>query len=126
MTDLGLKIKKIRELKNYKQDYMADKLGISQSAYSRYENMETTVSEDMLKQIAEVFELRPEQIKQFDEKVIFNNTIETLHDGAVGNYTVNQYTIDPKIEKLYEDQIALLRKQNELLEAKIAALEKGE
>ncbi|MEM8907027.1 MAG: helix-turn-helix transcriptional regulator [Bacteroidota bacterium] len=68
MTDLGLKIKKIRELKNYKQDYMAERLGISQSNYSRYENLETQVSEAMLQQIAEVFELAPEQIQQFDEK----------------------------------------------------------
>lgn len=127
MTDLGLKIKKIRELKNYKQEYMADKLGISQSAYSRYENMETEVSEDMLKQIAEVLEVTPEQIETFDERVIFNNH-GTLQDHANGlNYcpTIHQYVIDPKIEQLYEKQIALLEKQNKLLEAKIAEMEKG-
>ena len=127
MTDLGYKIKKIRELKDYKQEHMAAKLGISQSAYSRYENMETEVSEDMLKQIAAVLDVDPEQIKQFDEKAIFNNlgTIEN-DKGAVGvNPTVNHYAIDPKIEKLYEDQIALLKKQNEMLEAKIAEMEKG-
>ncbi|MEM6736837.1 MAG: helix-turn-helix domain-containing protein [Bacteroidota bacterium] len=126
MKDLGLKIKKIRELKNYKQEHMADKLGISQSAYSRYENMETEVSEDMLKQIAEVLEVEPEQIKHFDEKTIFHNHVDTVNDEGIGikNYTVNQYIIDPKIEKLYEDQIMLLKKQNEMLEAKIAEMEK--
>lgn len=126
MTDLGSKIKKIRELKNYKQEYMAGKLGISQSAYSRYENMETDVSEDMLRQIAEVLAVDPEQIKQFDEKTIFHNRVDTVNDEGIGikNYTVNQYVIDPKIEKLYEDQIALLKRQVEILEAKILELEK--
>ncbi|MEM0942088.1 MAG: helix-turn-helix transcriptional regulator [Bacteroidota bacterium] len=108
MTDLGLKIKKIRELKNHKQEYMADKLGISQSAYSRYENMETEVSEDMLKQIAEVLEVDPEQIKQFDEKMIFTNNTLNDNSNLIENYysNVNHYIIDPKIEKLYEDQLA--------------------
>lgn len=125
MTDLGLKIKKIRELKNYKQDYMAERLGISQSNYSRYENLETQVSDAMLQQIAEVFELAPEQIQGFDEKVIFSNN--TLHDHSNLSYcsTINQYVIDSKIEKLYEEQIALLKKQVELLEGKIGELTKG-
>ncbi|MEM6831767.1 MAG: helix-turn-helix transcriptional regulator, partial [Bacteroidota bacterium] len=128
MTDLRLKIKQIRELKTYSLYYMAERLGISQSNYSRYENLETQVSEAMLQQIAEVFELAPEQIKGFDEKVIFSNN-NTLHDNSslTENYcsTINQYVIDSKIEKLYEEQIALLKKQVELLEGKIGEMTKG-
>jgi transcriptional regulator with XRE-family HTH domain len=36
--EYGIRIKKIRELRGYKQLYVASKLGISQQAYSSYEN----------------------------------------------------------------------------------------
>ncbi|MEM9339604.1 MAG: helix-turn-helix domain-containing protein [Bacteroidota bacterium] len=123
MKGIGTKIRKIRELKNYTQEYMAQQLGIAQNSYSRYENPDTDVKPDLLAQIADILEVSPEQIEGFDEKQIFNNhgTMES-QSGAVGLYQVNHYAIDPKIEKLYEDQIALLKKQNELLEAKIAEL----
>jgi transcriptional regulator with XRE-family HTH domain len=35
--ELGTKIKKIRELRNLTQEYLADQLGISQPAYSKLE-----------------------------------------------------------------------------------------
>ena len=126
MKGIGTKIRKIRELKNYTQEYMAQQLGVAQNSYSRYENPETDVKPDLLKQIAEILEVTPDQIEGFDENIIFNNN---LYDNAkienqhYGN-TVNQYSIDPKIEKLFEEQITLLKKQNEMLEARIAELEK--
>lgn len=126
MKGIGTKIRKIRELKNYTQEYMAQQLGVAQNSYSRYENPDTDVKPDLLKQIAEILEVTPDQIEGFDENIIFNNN---LYDNAkienqhYGN-TVNQYSVDPKIEKLYEEQIILLKKQNEILEARIAELEK--
>ena len=123
MKGIGIKIRKIRELKNYTQEYMAQQLGIAQNSYSRYENPETDVKSELLKQIAEILEVTPEQIQGFDEKIILNNYAE---NNFGQNYcsTINNYQIDSKIEKLYEDQIALLKKQNQLLEAQIAELKK--
>lgn len=49
---------------------------------------------------------------------------ENVNDNAVNVVfmgSVNHYAIDPKIEKVYEDQIALLKKQIELLEAKMGS-----
>ncbi len=125
MKGIGTKIRKIRELKNYTQAYMAEQLGIAQNSYSRYENPDTDLKPDLLQQIADILEVTPEQIAGFDEKVVLNNP--TFHQGSTGlNYgTMNHYSIDPKIEKLYEDQIALLKKQNEMLEARVKELGKG-
>ena len=36
ITELGTKIRKVRELKNLTQDYMAEQLNMSQSMYSKY------------------------------------------------------------------------------------------
>lgn len=41
MTHIGYKIRKLREIRNYTQEYMADSLNISQNAYSRIEREET-------------------------------------------------------------------------------------
>ncbi len=125
MKGIGTKIRKIRELKNYTQEYMAQQLGVAQNSYSRYENPDTDVKPDLLKQIAEILEVTPEQIEGFDERVIFNNPVQNNENGATGYFaaTVHNYSIDEEIKKLYEDQIELLKKQNELLEARIAELE---
>ena len=123
MKGIGTKIRKIRELKNFTQEYMAQKLGIAQNSYSRYENPDTDVKPDLLKQIAEILEVTPEQIEGFDESQIFNN--HGTMENSVGFATnANYYSIDPKIEKLYEEHITVLKKQNELLEARITELEK--
>ena len=41
---IGYKIKNIRELKNFTQEYMAEKLDISQAAYSKMEKGDTKIS----------------------------------------------------------------------------------
>jgi DNA-binding XRE family transcriptional regulator len=45
---IGNRIKKIREFKNYTQEYMAGQLGISQRAYSKIENDEVSISIEKL------------------------------------------------------------------------------
>jgi transcriptional regulator with XRE-family HTH domain len=51
------KIRRLRELRNYRQEYMAEQLGISQNAYSRLENGETKLDVERLRKIAEVLEV---------------------------------------------------------------------
>ncbi|MAZ37435.1 helix-turn-helix domain-containing protein [Salibacteraceae bacterium] len=41
--DIGLNIKKVRELKGYTQDYVAQQLAISQRQYSRIEQNESDI-----------------------------------------------------------------------------------
>lgn len=53
--EIGQKIKKIRLLKGYKQEYLAYKIGISQTGYSKIETGETSLSLDRASAIAKVF-----------------------------------------------------------------------
>ncbi|MCC7050249.1 MAG: helix-turn-helix transcriptional regulator, partial [Bacteroidia bacterium] len=73
MEPLGIKIKKIREIKNISQDYMAKHLGLSQAAYSGIESGKTKLSEQKLQTIAGVLKVEPEVIKNFNEQVVFNS-----------------------------------------------------
>ena len=52
--EIGFKIKKIRELRNYSQEHMAEKLGISQVSYSRVESGQTKMDLKRLHDIAKV------------------------------------------------------------------------
>jgi transcriptional regulator with XRE-family HTH domain len=50
--ELGIIIRQLRTEKGMKQENMAERIGISQSAYSRYENGYTRITTDVLEKIA--------------------------------------------------------------------------
>ena len=52
---IGNTIKKLREENNLTQEYMADRLGIQQSTYSKIERDEIDVSISKIQKIAHVF-----------------------------------------------------------------------
>ena len=71
--EIGYKIKKIRELRNYSQEYIAERLGISQVSYSRVETGQTKMDLNRLQDIAKVLDIDPIFLLTFDDSVIFNN-----------------------------------------------------
>jgi transcriptional regulator with XRE-family HTH domain len=58
-TKIGAKIRKIRELKGFSQEYMASSLGITQNSYSKLENQKTRLSLKRLNNISKILELDP-------------------------------------------------------------------
>jgi transcriptional regulator with XRE-family HTH domain len=118
---LGIKVRKIRELRNFSQDYVADKLSLSQSYYSDLENGKKPVSEDKLNQIAKIFEVEPEIIKEFNDHVIFNscaqsgyintNNINPL-DQVIELYTKLTHSKDERIKDLQN----IIKEKNEIIE----------
>jgi len=107
---IGIKIKKLRELKNIGQQYMAEKLHISQSSYSDIENGKSKVSEERLEQIAQILEISTDAIKNFNDSVVFNYSPQSGY--------INTNHINPldQIQQLYErllkdkdDQILILK-----------------
>lgn len=110
---IGARIKNVRELKNFSQQYMAERLQVSQAAYSKLENGETKVSDEKLSQIAEILEVSTEDIKAFDSQKYFNS-VGNIEGDKSGNS--NSIIIEASaeeidlIKKLYEDKIVLLEK----------------
>jgi len=117
MQAAGKKIKKFRELRNFTQGYVAERLGISQSNYARIENEDISLSEDRLLKIADILGTDKESILGFDERYIFNfnNTQHSTNNGIV-----HQYQISPEIKQLYEDKIKLLEERIKELESRLA------
>lgn len=107
MTKISSNIKKIRELRNFTQDYMADKLGITQAGYSKIESGSSDIVYSRIEEIAEILEVTPEDLVTFDSQKYFNsfNNVKGSNNGSV--------IIEPnttEVKKLYEDKIVLLEK----------------
>jgi transcriptional regulator with XRE-family HTH domain len=106
MQNLGLKIKKLRELKNLTQEHVAQVLGLNQSAYSRLETGDTEISFSKLEKIAEMFGMRPEEVISFNEQMVFN----VMHNlNGQNGYVVN--LISENERRLYENQIESLKEE---------------
>ena len=118
---LGHKIRKMRELRNLTQEYVATRLGISQSNYARMESNDVSIPDKRLAELSEILQTTPEAIRNFDEAIVFNIT-QGDYGSAGQNVTVNNYQISPELQKLYEDKIRLLEEKIVFLEDRVQYL----
>ncbi|MEO8534726.1 MAG: helix-turn-helix transcriptional regulator [Flavobacterium sp.] len=107
-TSIKNKIKSIRELKNYTQEYMADQLGVTQAGYSKIEKGKTVLSFVKLVEIARILEVSVEDILSFDSQRYFNsfNKVTGNNNGSIQINTDSSLAL----KELYEDKIRLLEK----------------
>ena len=104
MPAIGNKIKKLRELKGFKREYMAERLGVSQQSYSKLESEKADVPFSKIEQLAEIFQIKPEELIAFDTQYIFNNYGNPSQGIAYNNFP-------EKMQQLYEDKIKLLEEK---------------
>ena len=93
------KIRQLRELKGFSQEYVANQLSISQRAYSKLETNQTRLDWLKITKIAQVLEMDPVDLISFDDNQIFNKRNQP------GNF-INQ--IPEKLIEQYERQIERL------------------
>ena len=74
---IGDNIKNLRELKNYTQTHMADRLGMTTSGYSKIEKNKTDITMSKIAAIADVLETDIATILNFDAKQVFYQTNNT-------------------------------------------------
>ena len=66
----GQKLRVLREFRNYSQEYIAEKLGITQNAYSRIENNQTKITAERLEKIATILNIAPMELLSDKEPVL--------------------------------------------------------
>lgn len=125
---IGNKIQRIRELKNIPPKDMADRLNITTSGYQKIERDEVSINMERLEEISSIFEMKPEDVISFDEKVVFN-----IYNGTNYNHNVGPNHFNPfpeEMKKLYEENARLQEEKNKLqaemiqmLQEKIKGLE---
>lgn len=114
---IGRKIRRIRELRDLKQEALAQALDTNQQAISAIENSET-IDEEKLKTNAEALSISVEAIKNFSEEAVLNIIENMLHDGSVINGNAYSFTFNPldKVVELYERLVQAEKEKNEYLE----------
>jgi len=115
----GAKLRLIRQIKGYKQDYVAEKLGMSQTNYSNIESGKTDMKLEVLEKFAKVHGIEATDILQFGEQYIFNN--HNQQGGEASSVSTHHHYSD-KIVELYERQIEWLKTENETLKAEVKKL----
>ena len=115
MLDYNFKIKKLREMRNFTQEYMADCLQLTQRSYSSIENGKTQLTIERLKEIAEILKVGIAEILDLDNQNVYNNNFNNHGSENKGNLVFKQDSLD-EVKILYERIIA--SKDNEILSLK--------
>lgn len=112
------KIKLMREMNNWTQEDVAEKLGMSTTGYAKIERGQTAMSVDKLKQIAQIFNINVAQLLDDNEKFV----IFSIGDNH-SNY--NHFNLNEKLMAQNEKQQLEIKLKDEILkqkDAEIAAL----
>lgn len=118
----GQVIKQYRELRNYSQEYVAKKMGISQNAYSKIENNITQVTVNHLKAISATLDVPVMDLLRDDFEIHKPNHLENsaITRSEVVMYLYDlQHTLKQKTQeenKLYGAVMALLQTTNYISE----------
>lgn len=125
-TDTHRKIKKLREIKEMTQQQVAEQMFISTNAYGRLERGETSMTEQKLKQIAEIFGIDDftKIISTDEDKIIFllNNVTDVLESDffQIGNYIGENHLLleNEKLKLVLENKNRELSDKEKLLSSK--------
>lgn len=103
---IGRKISRIRELKDMKQEALAQALGTNQQAISAIENSET-IDEEKLVAVAKALGVSVEAIKNFTEEnmvTYFNTFNDSTLNGPVNSNYCTFNPLDKLMESLEENK----------------------
>lgn len=100
-----IKLKQLRELKNFTQEYVAQQLGLSTRAYSKIETGETQLTINRLNEISSILGIDPIEALGFDHQNVFNNCTQE------GNIGINHINIPDKLIEQYEKRIEQLESE---------------
>ena len=109
---IGDNIKKLRELRNYTQEYMAGGLDMSINGYGKIERDEVEITLTKLEKIAALLEVSVNQILQFDSISILNFQHSNYAHGNVDRQQIND---DDALRKILEQQQDLMKKMVEII-----------
>lgn len=125
-SHIGRKISRIRELRDMKQEALAQALGVSQQSISNIENSET-IDDERLIDIAKALGVTVEALKNFSEESVFNY-FNNFYDNSGSNGAFSHgpvFTFNPldklmetieENKKLYERLVQAEKEKVEFLE----------
>lgn len=106
---LGENIKKLRELKNYTQQYLADELGISLSGYGKIERDQTEITIARLVLISKILEVDLFTLVYFDGNEVFKNGKQGKGLGKSPENTALSIDLQQQLIQKYKEENEYLK-----------------
>lgn len=122
MLNYHERVRKLREFRNYTQEYMAEQLNLSQRAYSSLENGKTQLSVERLVDICKLLDVSIGEILDIENQNIYNNNFNNNAENNHGNLIFKKDDFEEQ-RKLYERIIEM--KDSEILFLKEQIMNKG-
>lgn len=107
--ELGENVRKIRELKGFSQQNLADEIMVDQKTVSRIEKGVLSPKFELLVKISNALSVSLSQLLAFNESMVFNSY--TQHQQGGHFFAYNNTEID-KVEQLYKQ---LLKEKDEMI-----------
>jgi transcriptional regulator with XRE-family HTH domain len=112
----GDKIRHFRTEKGFKQEYVADRIGMKQQEYSKMERGEKSVTVEKLQQIAQVLEVELMKIIEYGDGPVFNSINQ--NGGSANNYHHHESGEIDKLEKINALLTENIKLKEEILQLK--------
>jgi transcriptional regulator with XRE-family HTH domain len=121
---IGRNISRIRELRDMKQEALAQAIGTNQQFISIIEGSEN-IDDEKLKKIAEALGVPADAIRNFSEEAVFNIMGNTYDNGS-SSINHNNCTFNPldKLLEAFEENKKLYQQLIQSEKEKVAFLEK--
>ena len=118
---IGESIKKLRDLRDIKQETLADMIGVGRSTMSDIENGKTDIGSQKIIELAKIFQVNISDIFDFDERkhIFFNNSPNSGVQGDNSHFNSNNNDLS-----LIDDLIKTKDKVIASLEAQILLMQK--
>ena len=110
--NIGQKIKKVRELRNYTQEFLASELGFAQETYSKIESGRTKVSIQRLELIANILKVNINDLLNFDDNYVFHNSFHhQQHSKNIFGTPNSENEFHEKIMEQMKNEIETLKSE---------------
>ncbi|MGG9960468.1 helix-turn-helix domain-containing protein [Ferruginibacter sp. SUN106] len=123
MATAGAKIKKLREIRNYSQSYMAAKLGISQTQYSYLENKQKHIPDEDIKTIIALLDITAAYFENFEPALIIEDGTSIKEKLLLQDFTGKNNSSE---KEAYLDLIARLKEELTELKKQISFLKSNQ
>ena len=110
MKNIGQKVRRIREEKQWTQEFIANKLEISQNTYSKIESWSIKLTIDRISELSKILDVPIEDMLSDDTKTFHlnNNHIEKF-------YIENLQEENKGLVQSLKDQVKYLQEENQRL-----------
>lgn len=108
MQEIGKNIRKVRELRNYTQEYMAEHLGLSQSTYCNLEKGLADIKLSQMTKIAKILDIDVIALLQFKGEKMLDDKKDEDEDALK--------PLTNREKQLYEELLAVQKERITFLE----------